>query len=125
MFFFHKSTDDKAKATVVNNIFTNTPDSEARDAIVQVQNWAPIFDGDATTPYIENAPTNPLGVYGQTKLNGELAVSLAQPEALIIRTVAERTVVRHPQIPHVAIRREASLHSITVIPRVRDHIPLQ
>ncbi|EKM9439642.1 dTDP-4-dehydrorhamnose reductase [Salmonella enterica] len=45
-----------------------------------------VFDGDATTPYIENAPTNPLGVYGQTKLNGELAVSLAQPEALIIRT---------------------------------------
>ncbi|MEY4921518.1 MAG: hypothetical protein RLY17_235 [Pseudomonadota bacterium] len=45
-----------------------------------------VFDGDATTPYIENAPTNPLGVYGQTKLNGEIAVSQAQPEALIIRT---------------------------------------
>ncbi|CAI1894912.1 dTDP-4-dehydrorhamnose reductase [Serratia fonticola] len=45
-----------------------------------------VFDGEATTPYIEDAATNPLGVYGQTKLNGELAVSQVQPEALIIRT---------------------------------------
>lgn len=45
-----------------------------------------VFDGEATTPYIEDAPTNPLGVYGQTKLNGELAVSQVQSEALIIRT---------------------------------------
>lgn len=45
-----------------------------------------VFDGDATTPYIEVAATNPLGVYGQTKLKGELAVSQIQPEALIIRT---------------------------------------
>lgn len=45
-----------------------------------------VFDGNATTPYLEVAATNPLSVYGQTKLNGELAVSQTQPEALIIRT---------------------------------------
>lgn len=45
-----------------------------------------VFDGEAETPYIETAVTNPLGVYGKTKLDGEIAVTLIQPEALIIRT---------------------------------------
>lgn len=45
-----------------------------------------VFDGEAHTPYIETATTNPLGVYGKTKLDGEIAVSSHQPDALIIRT---------------------------------------
>lgn len=45
-----------------------------------------VFDGNATTPYMEVADTNPLSVYGQTKLNGELVVNQIQPEALVIRT---------------------------------------
>lgn len=45
-----------------------------------------VFDGNATTPYMEIADTNPLSIYGKTKLNGELAVSQIQPEALVIRT---------------------------------------
>ncbi|HGM5488622.1 TPA: dTDP-4-dehydrorhamnose reductase [Serratia fonticola] len=45
-----------------------------------------VFDGDAAAPYSEIAETNPLGVYGQTKLKGEQAVSQMLPEALIIRT---------------------------------------
>jgi dTDP-4-dehydrorhamnose reductase len=33
-----------------------------------------IFDGNATQPYTEDSITNPLGIYGDTKLKGENAI---------------------------------------------------
>ncbi|QHP79778.1 dTDP-4-dehydrorhamnose reductase [Pectobacterium odoriferum] len=45
-----------------------------------------VFDGNATEPYREDSATNPLSVYGKTKLAGERAVAKASPEAIIIRT---------------------------------------
>ncbi len=45
-----------------------------------------VFDGTATEPYAEDAPTNPLGVYGRTKRDGEEAVLAGNPNALVVRT---------------------------------------
>lgn len=45
-----------------------------------------VFDGTSTTPYKETDKTNPLGVYGKTKLNGEQLSSQANPNTTIIRT---------------------------------------
>jgi len=45
-----------------------------------------VFDGYANEPYIESSTTNPLSVYGITKLEGEAAVLQAYPQAIIIRT---------------------------------------
>ncbi|TKY82338.1 dTDP-4-dehydrorhamnose reductase [Pectobacterium polonicum] len=45
-----------------------------------------VFDGNATEPYREDSTTNPLSVYGKTKLAGEQAVAKASPEAIIVRT---------------------------------------
>ncbi|KHN54684.1 dTDP-4-dehydrorhamnose reductase [Pectobacterium fontis] len=45
-----------------------------------------VFDGNATEPYHEDSATNPLSVYGKTKLAGEQAVAKVSPEAIIVRT---------------------------------------
>jgi dTDP-4-dehydrorhamnose reductase len=45
-----------------------------------------VFGGEAARAYPPSAPTEPLGVYGASKRDGELAVSKAAPGALIVRT---------------------------------------
>jgi len=45
-----------------------------------------VFDGEATEPYTEDAQPNPLGVYGQSKLEGERSVMNANQHAIIART---------------------------------------
>ena len=45
-----------------------------------------VFDGDANTAYVETDQPRPTGVYGQSKLEGELAILAAAAPALILRT---------------------------------------
>ncbi|WP_162126810.1 dTDP-4-dehydrorhamnose reductase [Flavobacterium phycosphaerae] len=45
-----------------------------------------VFDGSKTIPYTEEDSTNPMGVYGQTKLDGEHAIREIMTEYYIIRT---------------------------------------
>ncbi len=45
-----------------------------------------VFSGDNSLPYLENDKTNPLGVYGKTKLDGESKLVQNLDEFFIIRT---------------------------------------
>jgi dTDP-4-dehydrorhamnose reductase len=45
-----------------------------------------VFDGTSTKPYTEDHATNPLNVYGQTKLAGEEAIRSSGASYLIFRT---------------------------------------
>ena len=46
-----------------------------------------VFDGESDKPYIETDETNPINVYGRTKLAGEKALQEIMPtDAVIIRT---------------------------------------
>jgi dTDP-4-dehydrorhamnose reductase len=45
-----------------------------------------VFDGDRSTPYLESDSTNPLGIYGQSKLLGEERVQNNCDRHIILRT---------------------------------------
>ena len=45
-----------------------------------------VFDGQATRPYREDSPTDPVNAYGTSKLAGETALRASGPEHLVVRT---------------------------------------
>jgi dTDP-4-dehydrorhamnose reductase len=45
-----------------------------------------VFDGKKKEPYSETDPVGPQGVYGRSKLEGELAVAEANPRHIVLRT---------------------------------------
>ena len=56
------------------------------DAILVHYSTDYVFDGTANAPLPETATTAPLGVYGQTKRDGERAVEAAGGRSLVVRT---------------------------------------
>ncbi|MCX6067661.1 MAG: SDR family oxidoreductase [Chloroflexi bacterium] len=44
-----------------------------------------VFDGTKDSPYLESDIPNPLGIYAQTKLDGEKAVLSTSPDAIVAR----------------------------------------
>ncbi len=45
-----------------------------------------VFDGSGDRPYVEDDAVGPLGVYGASKLAGELAVRTGNPRSVVLRT---------------------------------------
>ncbi|GKX63856.1 dTDP-4-dehydrorhamnose reductase [Pragia fontium] len=83
-----KAESDSDIATLVNVI---GPQNLAEAALISNAKLIHVstdyvFDGRAVTPYKEEDITNPLGVYGLTKLNGEQSVLEVNHSAIIIRT---------------------------------------
>jgi dTDP-4-dehydrorhamnose reductase len=61
-------------------------EAAARGALLIHYSTDYVFDGSGSAPWIEDAPTGPLSVYGQTKLEGEEAIRASGCRHLIFRT---------------------------------------
>lgn len=79
---------EQEKSNIINNISVRNIAKIANDtrAIFVHVSTDYVFDGLAPIPYLENDQTNPLNVYGRTKLSGEKSILEVCPDAIIIRT---------------------------------------
>ena len=83
-----KAEDDEVTAELINaTAVGNLAEAvKAVDGTLFHVSTDYVFGADGNTPRSEDMPTNPLGVYGKTKLNGEQAIAAVGAKAIIIRT---------------------------------------
>ena len=80
--------NDEAAAKALNHIGAGVLAGICSDHNIPIIHLSTdyVFDGSKTGPYSETDPTSPLGVYGQSKLDGELAVATENSKHIILRT---------------------------------------
>lgn len=83
-----KAESDYDTANLINNTAAGnlaTAMKEAGGTLIHISTDY-VFQGDCNTPCQEDWATNPLGVYGKTKLAGEAAIATTGCNSIIIRT---------------------------------------
>lgn len=83
-----KAESDYDTANLINNTAAGnlaTAMKEAGGTLIHISTDY-VFQGDRNTPCQEDWTTNPLGVYGKTKLAGEAAIATTGCNSIIIRT---------------------------------------
>lgn len=83
-----KAEQEPDAATAVNAVAPGLLAEAAGRVGAQLVHYSTdyVFDGTATAPYKEDDATNPQGVYGSTKLDGEEAIAKAGCDWLVLRT---------------------------------------
>jgi dTDP-4-dehydrorhamnose reductase len=83
-----KAESEPDQAFAVNRDGARAVASAAADRGVPVIHLSTdyVFDGKKKGPYSEIDPVSPQGVYGRSKLEGELAVAEANPKHIVLRT---------------------------------------
>ena len=88
--------------------------SEVGARLVQVSTDY-VFDGDATTPYPEDAPLDPISAYGRTKAAGERLALAAHPQGTAIVRAAWLYGAGGPNFAKTMLRLAGSHETVSVV----------
>ena len=83
-----RAEDDAGGAFAVNGVGPALLADACRKADIPLIHISTdyVFSGAKTAPYVEDDPVGPLGVYGASKLAGELAVQSGRARSVVLRT---------------------------------------
>jgi dTDP-4-dehydrorhamnose reductase len=83
-----KAESEKVEANIINHLAVSNIADTARklNSLLIHVSTDYVFNGSSNKPYKENNKTSPQGVYGKTKLKGELAIAKSGCNFIIIRT---------------------------------------
>lgn len=83
-----KAEGDPQLAQAINAVAPGIIGAEAKKLGARVIHYSTdyVYDGTKTAPYVETDATNPLGVYGLTKRDGDLALAASGADYFIFRT---------------------------------------
>ncbi len=83
-----QAESERGRAFAVNAIGAQAVALAAAEADASIVHLSTdyVFAGDKPSAYVEGDPTNPKGVYGASKLEGEQRVRAANPRSVIVRT---------------------------------------
>lgn len=83
-----KAQTEQELAFLINEKAVGVLAQEARNLKALLIHYSTdyVFDGEKTTPYLEDDLPNPLNTYGQSKLAGEQAIEKSGTDFLIFRT---------------------------------------
>lgn len=83
-----KAEEDHEQANLINHLAVASIANICRELDCWLMHVSTdyVFDGTSSVPYKESDPTNPQGVYGQSKLMGEKSVQSSGCKYLIFRT---------------------------------------
>jgi len=74
-----------------------------------------VFRGDATAPYTEDSPRDPVSVYGKSKAAGEEAILDAYPEGSVIIRTAWLYGAHGPSFPRTMLSAAATRDTLSVV----------
>jgi len=74
-----------------------------------------VFEGTASSPYTEDAPTNPLSVYGASKLAGEVAIQEEHGDLSTILRTSWLYGEHGSSFPHTMLRLGLSHPTVSVV----------
>lgn len=83
-----KAESEPQQADLINHLASVEIAKAARDGNAKLIFISTdyVFQGDSAIPLSEDNPTNPINVYGESKLAAELGIQAILPQAIIIRT---------------------------------------
>ncbi len=83
-----RAESEPDRAELVNGRAVGRLAEVCRDLVVPVVHFSTdyVFDGTATSPIPEDAPTSPLSAYGLSKLHGEQALLKSGADSYLVRT---------------------------------------